>query len=77
MGLELLAEFEERLRLALQAPTAGKLEATTRGGEDVRAFRLRRFHKYPILLAMIGSVPTVLAFKRSSRGPNYWHDRLE
>lgn len=77
LGIDLLAKFHDKLGFALQAPGAGSLEGTTKSGTEIRSFRLERFKKYAILLAVIDGVPTVLAFKHSSRRPGYWRERLE
>jgi plasmid stabilization system protein ParE len=76
LGLELLARFNEKLAFALESPGAGTLEGTTTQGAEVRSFRLARFRRYAILIAAIDGVPTVLAFKHSSRRPGYWKARL-
>lgn len=77
LGLELLAEFRERLAWALEMPTTGAPAGYTPGGSQIRRFRLRRFKRYAILLATIHGTPTVLAFEHSSRRPWYWRDRLK
>jgi plasmid stabilization system protein ParE len=77
LGLELVAEFRERLAWALDMPTTGSPVGHTPGGREIRRFRLRRFKRFAILLATIDEVPTVLAFEHSSRRPGYWRDRLK
>jgi hypothetical protein len=76
LGLELVAEFRERLSFALEVPGTGAPAGHTPGGSEIRRFRLRRFKRYAMLLATIHDVPTVLAFEHSSRRPGYWRDRL-
>jgi toxin ParE1/3/4 len=76
LGLELVAEFRERLAFALELPSAGSPAGRTPGGSEIRRFRLSRFKRYAILLATIDDVLTVLAFEHSSRRPGYWRERL-
>lgn len=76
LGLELIAEFRERLAWALDMPMTGAPAGYTPGGSEIRRFRLRRFKQYAILLATINEFPTVLAFEHSSRRPGYWRARL-
>jgi toxin ParE1/3/4 len=76
LGLELVAEFRERLAFALEMPGAGAPAGHTPGGNEIRRHRLRRFKRYAILLATIDGTSTVLAFAHSSRRPGYWRDRL-
>jgi hypothetical protein len=77
LGIDLLAKFHDKLGFALRSPGAGSLEGTTESGVEIRSFRLERFKKYAIIVAMIDGVPTVLAFKHSSRRPGYWKKRLK
>jgi hypothetical protein len=72
----LIAEYEARLAKALDLPDAGTIVATTSAGTPVIRYRLKRFKRYAILMAMIDGHPTVLAFQCFSREPGYWHDRL-
>lgn len=76
LGDELLEEFAERLSAALEQPGIGTLAGHTRSGCVIRRYRLHRFSRYAILLAVIDGMPTVLAFEHSSRRPNYWRDRI-
>ncbi|MCH9683637.1 MAG: type II toxin-antitoxin system RelE/ParE family toxin [Deltaproteobacteria bacterium] len=76
LGLELVAEFRERVASALEMPGVGSPVGKTPGGNIIRRYRLRRFKRYAILMATIDEVPTVLAFQHSSRRPGYWRDRL-
>lgn len=75
LGIDLLTKFEEKLDFALQAAGAGKLEATTASGAEIRSFRLDRFDRYAIVMATIAGVPTVLAFMHTSRRPQDWRRR--
>jgi hypothetical protein len=77
LGVELVAEFRERLAAALEMPATGALAGHTPGGKEIRRFRLQRFKRYAILLATIRGMPTVLAFEHSSRRSGYWRDRLK
>jgi len=77
LGLELVGEYRIRLEHALAVPSAGALVGTTPSGALVRRFSLERFDRYGIMLAVVGGVPTVLAFVHTSRRPGYWRDRLE
>ena len=76
LGADLIAEYEARLSKALELPDAGTIVATTAAGTPVIRYRLKRFKRYAILMAVIGGHPTVLAFQCFSREPGYWHDRL-
>lgn len=76
LGLELVAEFRERQAFALENPRLGTPGGHTPGGNEIRRFRLSKFKRYVIVMATI-DVPTVLAFKHSSRRPGYWRDRLK
>lgn len=76
LGDDLLLEFEQRLSAALEQPGIGTLAGHTRRGAAIRRYRLHRFSRYAILLAVIDGMPTVLAFEHSSRRPNYWSDRI-
>ena len=58
-------------------PQTGALAGSTPGGAEIRRFRLKRFGRYALLLALIDDVPTVLAFEHSSRRPGYWRERLK
>jgi len=77
LGTDLLAEFRERLKFALQMPHTGALAGTTPSGAIIRRFRLTRFSRYAILIAEIDGTATVLAFEHSSRRPRYWRSRVE
>ena len=77
LGLELLAEYQKRLDLALQMPKVGSLAGTTSKGTEIRRYRLERFKRYAILMATIEDIPTVLAFEHSSRRPGYWKERVK
>ncbi len=77
LGADLIAEYEERLTLALEVPGGGTIVATTAAGEHVRRYRLKRFKRYAILMATVREVPTVLAFECSDRMPGYWRNRLK
>jgi len=77
LGLDLVGEYRERLAFALKMPQAGALAGSTPGGAEIRRFRLKRFGRYALLLALIDDVPTVLAFEHSSRRPGYWRERLK
>lgn len=77
LGLELVAEFRERLAFALENPGLGTPRGHTPGGNEIRRFRLSKFKRYAIVMATIDEVPTVLAFEHSSRRPGYWRDRLK
>lgn len=77
LGLELVAEFRERLAFALENPGLGAAGGHTPGGNEIRRFRLRKFKRYAIVMAIIDDMPTVLAFEHSSRRPGYWRDRLK
>lgn len=76
LGDALLLEFEQRLTAALDQPGIGTLAGHTRRGAAIRRYRLHRFDRYAILLAVIDGMPTVLAFEHSSRRPHYWSDRI-
>jgi toxin ParE1/3/4 len=76
LGDELLLEFGQRLSAALEQPGIGTLAGHTRRGAAIRRYRLHRFSRYAILVAVIDGVPTVLAFEHSSRRPNYWSGRI-
>lgn len=77
LGLELVAEFRERLAWALDMPTTGSPAGHTPSGSEIRRFRLRRFKRFAMLIATIDGTPTVLAFEHSSRRPGYWRERLQ
>lgn len=77
LGQELVAEFRERLAVALEHPGLGSPAGHTPGGNEIRRFRLLKFRRYTIVMATIDGVPTVLAFEHSSRHPGYWRDRLK
>lgn len=77
LGADLLAEYEARLKTALELPRAGAIVGTTVAGTPVRRYRLERFKRYAILMADIDGCPTVLAFECSSRKPGYWRSRLK
>ena len=53
LGLELVAEFHERLTLALENPGLGSSGGYTPGGNDIRRFRLRNFRRYAIVMVRI------------------------
>ncbi|MBI2895553.1 MAG: hypothetical protein HYY06_18495 [Deltaproteobacteria bacterium] len=76
LGAALIAEYRDRLALALEMPKSGSPAGATPGGSEIRRFRLERFSRYAILLATIRGIPTVLAFEHSSRRPGYWRVRL-
>ena len=78
MDYRLLPEARRELRDAARrrSPGAGSLERTTASGAEIRSFRLERFEKHAILIAVLDGVPTVLAFKHSSRRQGYWGKRL-
>jgi toxin ParE1/3/4 len=76
LGLELVAEYEKRLALALETPQVGTLAGKTSRGNQIFRYRLERFTRYAILMATIEGVSTVLAFEHSSRRPGSWRDRL-
>lgn len=76
LGIELLAEFEDRLELAKREIGTGVLVASLSKGVEIRRFRLRRFGRYSVLLMVAEDALTVVAFAHASRRPSYWHDRL-
>lgn len=75
LGSAFLRAYESRLRLALETPTAGTIVGHTAKGQPIRRYRLPRFRRYAILMALIDEVPTVLALSCSSRHPSQWMDR--
>ncbi len=77
LGTELFDEFDSCIAGAIETPGTGSLSGTTAQGNQIRRHRLRRFHRYAILLAVIDGVPTVVAFEHSSRRPRYWKDRIK
>ncbi len=77
LGLELTAEFRQRLNAALVTPGVGSPGGLTPGGATIRRYRFHRFKRYAIIMATIDGVPTVLAVEHSSRRPGYWRDRLK
>jgi toxin ParE1/3/4 len=76
LGLELVAEFRERMSTIVQLPSSASIIGLTQAGNEIHRFRLRRFRRYAILVATIHGALTVLAFEHSSRRPGYWRDRL-
>lgn len=76
LGLELLAEFRERVDRALAMSSAGSPAGTTPGGAQIRRYRFHRFKRYALLMATIDGMPTVLAVEHSSQRPGFWRDRL-
>lgn len=76
LGADLLAEYQARLRVALETPASGAVVGVTEGGAVVRRFRLKRFARYAIVLVDFNATPTVIAFEHSSRRPKYWRGRV-
>lgn len=77
LGGELLAEFEERVALAMNEVGTGAPIATLSDGTESRRYRLRRFGRYSIFLMISSDALTVLAFAHSSRRPGYWKSRVK
>lgn len=77
LGVELVAEFRNRVDAALQMSGIGAPAGTTPGGAAIRRYRFRRFKRYAFLMATIDGMPTVLAVEHSSRRPGFWRDRLK
>ena len=77
LGAELVEEFERTLDGALRDLEIGAVVARTAGGKPVRRFRLKRFYRYAIYVVMFEDLPTVVAFERASRRPEYWLHRAE
>jgi plasmid stabilization system protein ParE len=76
LGTDLLVEFAACLRVALEAPGVGTLVEKSRRGNEVRRFRLQRFNRYAIVIAIIGGETLVVALEHSSRRPEYWRERI-
>lgn len=77
LGLELMEEFKICLESALLRLTSGSPIGITARGHTIRRFRLRRFKKYSLLIALMNGIPTVIAFQHASRYPGYWHHRVK
>ena len=77
LGAELLDEFNSCLAAAIETPGSGSLSGTTAEGNAIRRYRLNRFRRYAILMAVIHDMPTVVAFEHSSRQPRFWKDRVK
>ncbi len=77
LGAELFDEFDSCIAGAIESLGAGSLSGTTANGNEIRRYRLRRFRRYAILMAVIDEIPTVIAFEHSSRRPRYWRNRVK
>jgi len=77
LAAALLDEFDACVAAAIEDPGIGSMSGTTANGNTIRRYRLRRFHRYAVLMALINEVPTVVAFEHSSRRPVYWNDRVK
>lgn len=76
LGVELLDDYETRLAQALREFGVGSIARTLGDGTEIRRYRLRRFRRYAILMAVLDGTPTVVAFEHGSRQPEYWRGRL-
>ncbi len=77
LGAELIDEFDSCITAAVETPGTGSLCGTTANGNEIRRYRLRRFRRYAILMALIDEIPTVVAFEHTSRRPRLWKDRVK
>lgn len=75
LGADLLDEFDACITGAIESPGTGSRSGTTASGNEIRRYRLLRFRRYAILMALVDEFPTVVAFEHSSRRPRYWKDR--
>jgi toxin ParE1/3/4 len=75
-GRALLAAFDRKLDQILMFPESGPRVLGTPDHYMIRAFPLSRF-RYSIIVGLIDSVPTIIAFVHQSREPGYWLDRLD
>jgi hypothetical protein len=71
LGGERVDEFERTVDEALENLERSAPVATTRGGLPIRRFRLARFARYAIYVAVFEGVPHVVAFEHGSREPGY------
>ena len=77
LGIELLDEFDSCIVSAIASPGIGSPLGATSSGNKIRRYRLKRFHRYAILMATIDQVPTIIAFEHSSRRPRFWKERVK
>ena len=77
LGAELLDEFESCIAAAVENPGIGSPSGTTASGNVIRRYRLNRFRRYAILIAVFNEMPTIVTFEHSSRRPRFWKARLK
>lgn len=77
LGAELLDDFDACIASAIENLGMGSRSGTTGSGNVIRRYRLGRFRRYAILMAVINEMPTIVAFEHSSRRPRFWKDRLK
>ncbi len=72
LGAEMLDDFDACIASAIVNLDMGSPAGTTALGNVIRRYRLGRFRRYAILMAVIGEMPTIVAFEHSSRRPRFW-----